>query len=298
MIIKEKKRNRPAFFWRLCKGLLWYLRRFFFLNHEKVRIALKPVRRHHHFFIVSCSYNADTDAIKCLKSVYNQKYPKNLITHIFIDDASSDNSVPEINAWLKRHPDNSVNYIRNNERKGGTFNTIWGFRKAPAGSIVIELNGDDWLPDDKTLYFLNKVYADKNIWITYNTLKYSNGIIPKSVKTIPNRIIRKNSYRQCLRWFSSAMHSFRSELFTHIQEGSLIDPATGKYWETADDRAIYISMLELAGVHSRHLYRITYVYNFRDISDENIDKAGGKERVRRIRMLQKYEPLNKLFYMN
>lgn len=274
------------------------MKRFFLLNFEKARYALIPARQRHHFFIVSCTYNPDKAAIKCLQSVYNQKYPKNLITHLFIDDVSTDNTGALISGWLSRHPDNSVNYIRNKEHRGGTYNTIWGFRQAPAGSIVLELNGDDWLPDDKVLPFLNKVYANEKVWMTYNTFKYRNGKIPKSLKPVPKKVLRNNAYRDYFRWISSHLHTFRQSLFTHIREESYIDPVTGTFWESADDQAIYLCMLELAGGHSRHLYRITYVYNFRDISEENKDKPGGLSRVRRIRALPKYEPLNRLNYKN
>ena len=279
----------------IISDIAWHLKRFFLLNYEKVRYALIPARQQQHFFIVSCAYNPDKDAIKCLQSVYNQNYPKNLITHFFIDDVSSDDTDVLIKGWLERHPDNSVNYIRNKEHKGGTYNTIWGFRQAPSGSIVLELNGDDWLPDKKVLPFLNKVYLNKNVWMTYNTFKYHNGTIPKNLKPLPKKVLRNNSYRNYFRWISSHLHSFRQQLFTHIQEESCIDPATGKFWESADDQAIYLCMLELAGHHSRHLYRVSYVYNFRDISEENKDKEGGLNRVRRIRALPKYEPLKKLY---
>jgi len=277
---------------------LWHLKRFFFLNYEKIRYALLPTKQQHHFFIVSCSYNPDKAAIKCLQSVYNQKYPKNLITHLFIDDVSSDNSEALITDWLKLHPDNSVNYIRNKEHKGGTYNTIWGFRRAPSESIVLELNGDDWLPDDRVLPFLNKVYLNTNVWMTYNTFKHHNGRIPKTLKPVPKKVLRNNSYRDYFRWISSHLHSFRQQLFTHIRKESFIDPDTGKFWESADDQAIYLCMLELAGRHSCHLYRVTYMYNFRDISEENKDKQGGLNRVRRIRSLPKYEPLKQLYNKN
>ena len=44
------------------------------------------------FWVVSAQYNAGEATLKCLDSVYNQDLPKNRVKHIFIDDASTDNT--------------------------------------------------------------------------------------------------------------------------------------------------------------------------------------------------------------
>jgi hypothetical protein len=74
----------------------------------------------------------------------------------------------------------------------------------------------------------------------------------------------------------------------------LIDPQTGGYWASADDLALYMAMLELAGGHARHLYRITCVYNLNEVSEASLDRAGQRDRARRIRKLPRYEPLDRL----
>ena len=82
-----------------------------------------------------------------------------------------------INNWLAEHPGNSVNFVHNGERVGMLANNLAGFRRAADGDIGIELNGDDWLPDPGVLTFLNKVYDDNDVWMTYNTLRQTDGTI-------------------------------------------------------------------------------------------------------------------------
>jgi glycosyltransferase involved in cell wall biosynthesis len=263
---------------------------------ESLAYSLVSQRNDTVFFIVSSERNAGKSAVNCLDSVFSQRYPKDMVTHIFIDDASTDNTDKLVRAWLKEHPDNSVKYIANKEHKGGTSNNLTGFRLAPPGSIVLELNGDDWLPDGNVLKFLSKVYADKNIWMTYNTFVYEIGGRRYPCPTfgpIPKEVVEKNAVRDH-RWTSSALHTFRAELFFKLREESFIDPDTGEYWLSADDQAMYLAMLEMAGKHSRHIYRTTYVYNLNERSDQMQNPEGQLEREKRIRKMKKYEPLDRL----
>lgn len=246
------------------------------------------------FCIVTCERNAGQFARNCLDSVYRQRYPRECVRHIFIDDASSDGTHELISDWLHAHPDHCVDYRRNGERRGGTANTLHGFRAAPAGTIVIELNGDDWLADRGVLAYLNRVYANPEVWMTYNTPRYVSGLPALWAEPFPAAIVAANAFREMGGWISSHPHTFRRALFDHVREETLLDPKTGGFWESADDQAIYLAMLELAGRHSRHLYRAMYVYNFHEQSHAYVDGASSEARARRIRQQPKYQPLEAL----
>jgi glycosyltransferase involved in cell wall biosynthesis len=259
---------------------------------EIVRYGLTRPKFHHDFYIVSCARHAGEDAVRCLASVHDQRYPRERIHHIYIDDASTDGTHERIAQWLREHPAHCVNYVHRDRRVGGTANNLDGFRRASPGAIVIELNGDDWLPDARTLDFLNRVYADPAVWMTYNTLRALDGSIPKPVP-YPRSVVAANAFRRCLR-YSSHLHSFRRELFDRVREDSLIDPRTGEYWASSDDLALYYPLLELAGRHARHLSRITYIYNYTAMAEERLDRSGQHDRARRIRELPPYSPLDAL----
>ena len=67
------------------------------------------------FWVVSAQYNSGEATLKCLDSVYNQNLLRDRIKHIFIDDASTDNTPELIESWLSAHPDHNVEY--NSQRK-------------------------------------------------------------------------------------------------------------------------------------------------------------------------------------
>jgi glycosyltransferase involved in cell wall biosynthesis len=280
--------------WELRLDCLWQrVRRQFGRLSEFWRYAGRPAGTQP-FCMVTCERNAGEHALRCLDSVYCQDYPAHGYRHIFIDDASTDDTVGLIEAWLADHPDHRVEFIRNPERVGGTANTLKGFAEAPTGSVVLELNGDDWLPDPGVLDFLNRVYADDEVWMTYNTLCYPDGRVPPWAKPYPRAIVHSNSYRGYPGWPSSHLHTFRRQLFDHLRPETFIDPATDTLWESADDQVIYLAMLELSGRHARHLNRVTYVYNFWEQSHSHNNPQGSEERALRIRQGEKYTPLASL----
>ena len=252
------------------------------------------VKKAHLFCVVTCQRNAGEHVLRCLDSVYRQDYPTHSYRHLLIDDASTDGTAGLVEAWLADHPDHQVEFVRNQERVGGTANTLKGFAMVPADCVVLELNGDDWLPDPGVLDFLNRVYADDGVWMTYNTLCYPDGRVPPWAKPYPRAVVSANAYRDYSGWPSSHLHSFRRRLFDHLRPETLIDPDTGNLWESADDQAIYLAMLELSGRHARHLNRVTYVYNFGEQSHTHGNPEESEQRARRIRQGEKYALLDRL----
>jgi len=266
-------------------------------REEALKYLFKKPREKKGFLIVSSQKNAGRAAVKCMESVFRQHYDRSLIRHVMIDDASTDGTGGLIEDWLAAHPDHNVEFIRNPERLGGTVNNLTGFRMAAPGQIVIELNGDDWLPDQTTIGFLNKVFDDGKVWMTYNTHRFFvDGEYREFFEQypIPEQVIKSNGFRDHP-WIMGAPHVFRAELFFHVKEESMIDPETGEYWKYADDQALYLPMFEMARSHARHLYRISYIYNFREMTTQRSDYDTQMDCARRIRLLPRYEPLEKLF---
>lgn len=261
---------------------------------EEIESRLVKVDKDQYFFIVSCERNAGRDALKCLDSVYSQTYKKSHIRHLFIDDASNNGTHEIILEWLSTHPDHNVEYIHNQKRQGGTANTVKGFLGAPTDAVVMELNGDDWLPDPDVVCFFNRIYANSDIWMTYNTLKFSSGPPAPWAKKWPKEVIRNNAFRDAEHWTTSALHTFRRRLFDHVGEDAFIDPVSGECWECADDQAIYLSMFELAGRHSKNINRISYVYNFNETSHACVDHDKSKACAARIRAGKRYQPIDDL----
>lgn len=261
-------------------------------SREILRYALVRPQHRQFFHIVSTQRNAGRNVLPCLDSVERQRYPKENYRHVLIDDASTDDTPEIIDKWCDSHPNHNVELVRRSGHRGGTWNTLDGIRQADPGSVVIELNGDDRFPDFGVLSFLNKVYQDPAVWMTYNTQRESTGVIPFQLP--PPREVRENRSYRSYPWATSHLHSFRRKLFDHVPEEVMIDPETGEHWKSADDIALYIWMLELSGDHARHLWRITYFYNFHEQTEYRLDRAGQLDCERRIRGRLGAQPLDRL----
>jgi glycosyltransferase involved in cell wall biosynthesis len=59
--------------------------------------------------------------------------------------------------------------VSNPDRRGGCRNYTDGFRRGRPGDIVLQVDLDDWLPDEDVLAFLNMIYHDPDVWLTYTT---------------------------------------------------------------------------------------------------------------------------------
>ncbi|HZO13274.1 MAG TPA: hypothetical protein VFB62_08440, partial [Polyangiaceae bacterium] len=134
---------------------------------------------------------------------------------------------------------------------------------------------------------------DPDVWMTYNTWVFPDGRPARNCHPIDSGIMRENRYREEA-WMASHLHSFRAKLFGHVRDESMLDPQTGEPWSSAVDMAQYFPMLELAGSHARHLERILYVYNMHDGSIQNANRERQLDCERRIRALERYQPLETL----
>lgn len=276
---------------RLKCALKLLRRRWGALAEARALARVEPTE-YRHFWIVSAQRNAGEAACRCLDSVYGQRYPQDKVTQLFIDDASEDDTVSIVEDWLAGHEGHCVELVRNAERIGCCANNARAYRQAPPGSIIVEINGDDWLPDPDVFDTINRVYEDPEVWMTYNTALRSDGLVGKT-RPIPREVIERNAYRE-VGWMASHLHTFRAELFTHVREDSLIDPDTGEHWAFAQDVAIYSSLLELAGFHARHMYRYNYVYNFHEQTEHKTNREAQLACVARMRQMPRYEPLAEL----
>ena len=271
---------------------LYHHKRMEFLAIAKERrVARRPPETDLQFFVLSCERNGGLATLKCLDSVYEQDFPNPKVTHYLIDDDSGDETPLLIEAWLKEHSDHNVQLVKNKTRKGGAQNTYEGFIEAPPGSIVLEVNGDDWLPNADVIPFLSKVYSDPNVWCTYNSMQTADGVIYDGSRRLSYGTIRHNEVRRAP-WVSTHLKTFRQELGAHIDRYVFVDPDTDDFWENADDQAYFLTLLELAGWHSRHIFRVLYVYNE---TGSEITRAGitnsAKDRVKRIRAMPPRQPL-------
>jgi glycosyltransferase involved in cell wall biosynthesis len=260
---------------------------------RELELKVSPPKVEHEFFIVTAAHDAEQYVRRHLDSVWDQNYPRERFRQCIVDDASTDVTSDLVQLFKNDNPSYQILFSRNDARAGGCANLTRGFREAPRDSIVVQLDGDDWLPDPGVLSYLNLLYQDADLWMTYNSWAFPDGRTALNCHPIAERVVRENAFRDAP-WTSSHLHSFRAKLFSYVRNESLVDPETSEFFRSAVDMAHYFPMLELAGHHARHVERVLYVYNLHASSIESHDRERQLACEQRIRALERYQPLTAL----
>ena len=131
------------------------------------------------FHIIIPTYKHQEFIDKCLESIENQDYPKELIKTTVIDDFSP-NKLEIIKTSFE------CKLIRNKERRYAGYNRYLVYSQSNDNDILVFLDGDDWLSDNKCLKLINNIYQNNNIhWSISNHKLYQNGnlkVLPRYVK--------------------------------------------------------------------------------------------------------------------
>jgi glycosyltransferase involved in cell wall biosynthesis len=237
--------------------------------------------------IVTTLYNAEKYIEMCLFSIITQTY-QNFICYV-LDDLSTDKSVDLVKKLIKN--DNRFVLIQNTEKKyqpGNYDQVIRNNKLIDDNDVIVEVDGDDWLPDSNVLQRVYKLYTDKNIWIANGSFIYSSGLKGFSSKQKITPTLRKD------RFTASHLRTWRAFLWRKILEEDLKDE-NGVYWRVTGDLSFMYPMLEMAGEeHYRFMDDINYVYNEQNpINDHKVDMLLVNQIADKIRNKKTYNKLTK-----
>lgn len=239
--------------------------------------------------VVSCFWNAENYIEKCINSVKNQTHKD--FKMFLVDDVSTDKTVEKIKKLI--HNDERFILIENKEKKYKLKNMddlLMNESLFNDEDIIIELDGDDWLYNDKVLDFINTKYEkNKSLWLTNGSFVYSNGRIGFS-NGVNYKTVRTDVFT------FSHLRTWRVHLWRNIDETSFIDE-NGEYFKAAPDVAYSYPMIEMCGdKHYEFIPEILLVYNEENPHNEHKEnaRAGQMEQQKCaniIRNLKKYKPL-------
>jgi glycosyltransferase involved in cell wall biosynthesis len=236
--------------------------------------------------IVTTLYNAENYIERCLFSIKTQTF-KDFKCYI-TDDLSTDNSVNLVKNFIKT--DDRFILIENSTKfyQPGNYDQV--IRNNPNISdddVIVEVDGDDWLPDTNAIKRINDLYKDKNVWIANGSFKYSTGAPGFSSKQEITNNLRH------IRFTASHIRTWRAFLWRQIKVEDLKDE-TGTYWSVTGDLSFMYPMLEMSGEeHYRFMEDINYVYNEENpINDHKVDLTLVNDIAVKIR---NKEPYTKLF---
>ena len=236
--------------------------------------------------ILTGFYNAENYIEKSILSIMGQRFKdfKCYITH----DLSTDKSVSIVKELIKN--DDRFILIDDNEKKlyqAGNFDKVIRYNKNISDDeVLVEVDGDDWLPDSNVLTRINELYNDKNVWIANGSFKYSNGSPGFAQPQTNFSNLRQN------RFTASHIRTWRAFLWRKIKEEDLKDE-NGDYWQWSGDLCFMFPMLEMSGEeHYRFMNDINYIYNETNPINEhkvNIDMVN--DHAAKIRNKKPYDKL-------
>ena len=206
------------------------------------------------FKVIVCVYNSEKWIKKCLFSILNQTYTNYDL--IVINDASTDNTFNIIKSIQK---DYNFTFLNRSKNTGLLKNTIDGINLIcnDDNDIIISIDGDDWLYCCNAFEYLNKIYQDKDIWLTYG--QFIN-LLSKSIGC-NKQIKNTKTYRKKERWKTSHLKTFKYHLWKKIADNDLKNKF-GEYYSMGVDHSIMFPMVEMAGnKRIKFISKILYIYN-------------------------------------
>jgi glycosyltransferase involved in cell wall biosynthesis len=236
--------------------------------------------------IVTTLYNAKNYIERCLFSIKTQTF-KDFKCYI-TDDLSTDNSVNLVKNFIKT--DDRFILIENSKKlyQPGNYDQV--IRNNPNiddNDVIVEIDGDDWLPDSDALNRINNIYSNKNVWIANGSFKYSTGAPGFSSKQEITNDLRK------IRFTASHIRTWRAFLWREIKVEDLKDD-DGVYWKVTGDLSFMYPMLEMSGnEHYKFMEDINYVYNEQNpLNDHKVDLTLVNDIAVKIRNKKPYQLLH------
>lgn len=241
-----------------------------------------------HIVVIIPSYNNSKWYKQNLDSVLNQRYVNYHV--MYIDDCSSDQTGELVQSYIKQSKKEDLfTLVQNDTRRGALYNLYHAIHACDDHTIIVTLDGDDWLKDDQVLSIINNAYKDPNIILTYGQFEeYPQGSRGFCVP-LPDYIIKSANYRQ-ERWLTSHLRTFYAGLFKKIKKNDLM--YGGDFFNVTWDQAFMFPMLEMANGKIRCIERVLYVYNQNNpLNDFRVRLQQQLLCERIIRRKEKYAPL-------
>ena len=246
--------------------------------------------------VIVPAYNAAPFIGQCLDSLAAQVYDGPWSVYV-VNDASTDGTADALRAWAEAHPNHPMKwgYMLRKSRRGelGSIQTgtEWARQEIPDLSdetVICHVCGDDYLPHPGVLAQLAAVYVPSECrprtLMTYGSYAFEDGK-RGHVQPYPDHVHRDGDYRD-RPWQASHLRSYRYGLWRRIPADQLIDPATGKPWFYATDRAMMYPMLEMARERAVYVDDVLYTYRRHD---GNVPGWQDAEHCRRVAAMPRLE---------
>jgi glycosyltransferase involved in cell wall biosynthesis len=236
------------------------------------------------FIVISTVYNKSKWVRFNVSSVKQQSYQNYLAVYGY--DKSTDDTLEHLEAAVG--VDEKFK-IYHNPNPGcflncfiGTYRHLKESNLIDPQDVIVEIDGDDWLMHPFVFAYLNQVYQNEHIWMTYGQyIEYPAGKVGGHYHMqLEDSVDIQNAYRHYAFPYSH-LKTYRAFLLDNVTDEDLIDPVTGKYFNAAADFALCMPLVEQAGKSRIHRCPdITYVYNTStDLESETNSRIGLQKEV-------------------
>jgi glycosyltransferase involved in cell wall biosynthesis len=239
--------------------------------------------------IVTASYNNSKWYQWNLDSVFNQQYDNWRL--IYVDDCSPDGTCELVQAYVKeKRLEHRVTLIRNTIRRKALANLYYAIWSCHDREIVIILDGDDRLAHDQVFSYLNAMYADPAVWLTYGQFREHPSGVPGFCEPMPDWVVQKNMFRK-YPIAPSHLRTFYAGLFKQIKTEDLF--YNSDFFPMTYDLAMMFPMIEMAREgHFRFIPEVLLDYNTANpINDHKVSKELQQKCDAVIRSRKPYDPI-------
>lgn len=239
------------------------------------------------FIVIVPVYNAKKYIYRCLESILTQTYKNYEL--IVIDDCSTDNTYEIIKIVHAKFGNFTIH--RHEYRVGVSLVArIEGLKfisKKDEEYVIINIDGDDYLSNTNVFSYLNMVYQDENIWLTYGQYEPESHLYHNYCQPLENT----RTYRKSGVWITSHIRTYRKKVFDLIKDEDLRDK-NGNYYKIGD-AAVMFPLIEMCGLKRiKFISKVLYIYNDLNIlCTMKIDSARQTAEAKEIRNKLEYEEL-------
>lgn len=234
--------------------------------------------------VLTTVYNCETWIEKCIKSIQDQK-EKDFKCYL-LNDMSTDDSVKKAEEAIEG--DDRFVIINNTKKyyQGGNYDQIMRSDEVHDEDVVIEVDGDDWLPDDEVFTRVLKAYEDDEVWLAYGQFQYDDGR-PGFAALMNPATCRRDLFT------ITHIRTWKAFLWRKIFQEDLYY-ADGWYAKSGGDTYFMIPMFEMAGLqHSKFMPEVNYIYNDDNpLNDNKKSLSDQEECARYAKSKRPYPPLN------
>ena len=217
------------------------------------------------FIIITTCYNVSPYLEHNITVNKFQSYTNNLF--VYVDDQSKDNSYDILKSLTK--DDDRFIVIQNPNNGSQAKAYMYAIKYLEQNQliddedIIVEIDGDDWLSSTFVLEYLNEIYQNPEIWMTYGQYQmWPNAQLGGHFNMeIHDGVDQENLHRKYPFPYSH-LKTYKYWLFNKINRDDLIDPTTKELYAAAWDHVLCLPMVEMAG--KKHIHRcndVLYILN-------------------------------------